>query len=517
MGHRDAVCSRAVRSELCQSNADAVGTRRASAFRFSLWLTIVVVVATVLRLFRLGTKSFWLDEAASATLARLDWSAFWSVITHRQANMVLYYVLLRGWIKLGSSEFVIRSLSVMAGVAAVPAIYLLGRRLFGPRAGRVAALLLSVHAFHLRYSQEARAYSLFMLLAIVSSFFFLLSLEQPLRKNRAAYVLTGALMVYAQVFGTWMLVAQWVSLFFRRSEIAWKQFLFSVAVICLLISPLAYCLLFTSDRTQLHWLTQPTLQDLYKFSLDMTGSGGPLLLLAYGALLLISVATGLGRLKSHAAAVDAWRYWFLSTWLILPLALALIISLRWPAFEPRFLIFCLPPLVLLASDTLSRIRSNALFAAALMILLGLSLNGTYSYYQARADAEHTDDWRSATRYVLSEEHANDAVLFSYSEERLAFDEYQRQFRVASSRIREFPEQTDLELLMLRPSRPSPAMLDEIVTGYTRVWVISAFQPNSHSLPTDAALKAHFSSLEERSFGFVRVDLFQDKIPKTSDR
>jgi hypothetical protein len=173
--------------------------------------------------------------------------------------------------------------------------------------------------------------------------------------------------------------------------------------------------------------------------------------------------------------------------------------------------------VLLASDTLSRIRSNVLFAAALMILFGLSLSGTYSYYRARADAEYTDDWRNATLYVLSQAHANDAVLFSYSEERLAFDEYRRQFRVASSPIREFPEQTDLELLMLRPSRPSPAMLDEIVTRYTRVWVVSAFQPNSHSLPTDAALQAHFSEREERSFGFVRVDLFQDKIPTTSDR
>jgi mannosyltransferase len=473
-----------------------------------------IAVGAALRIFRLRTKSFWLDEAASATLARLDWSAFWSVITHRQANMVLYYVLLRGWIKLGSSEFAIRSLSVLAGVAAIPAIYLLGRRLFGPRAGRMAALLLSVHAFHIRYSQEARAYSLFMLLAIVSSLFFLRSLEQPSRKNWAAYVAVSILMVYAQVFGTWMLVAQWASLFFRRSEIAWKQFLLSAAMICLLISPLAYWLLFASDRSQLHWLTKPTLQDLYKFSLDMTGNGGPLLLLAYGALVLIGLGVGV---RSYSPSADSWKYWFLSTWLVLPFSLVLIISLRWPAFEPRFLIFCLPPLVLLASDTLSRIRSNVLFAAALMILFGLSLSGTYSYYRARADAEYTDDWRNATLYVLSQAHANDAVLFSYSEERLAFDEYRRQFRVASSPIREFPEQTDLELLMLRPSRPSPAMLDEIVTRYTRVWVVSAFQPNSHSLPTDAALQAHFSEREERSFGFVRVDLFQDKIPTTSDR
>ena len=452
-----AFCS-ATANRLCSRNVTAhpSQTARTTSVRLldsSLWWVLVISVGGVFRFIHLGTKSFWLDEAASVTLARLDWRAFWSAVTHRQANMVFYYLLLRGWIKLGSSEFVIRSLSVLAGVAAILAIYLLGSRLFGPRAGRVAALLLCVHAFHIRYSQEARAYSLFMLLAIMSCLFFLLSLEQPSRKHWAAYILLSTLMVYAQVFGGWMLLAQWISLSFRRGAIAWKQFLLSVAIICLLVSPLAYCLLFASDRTQLHWLTKPTLQDLYKLSLDMSGNGGPFLLLAYGALALISVAAGVGSLRSHPA--DSWKYWFLSTWLILPVALILVISLRWPVFEPRFLIFCLPPLVLLASDTLTRIGSSVLFAAALMIVLGLSLNGTYLYYRGRADAEHTDDWRDATRYVLAEARASDAVLFSYSEEKLAFDEYQRQFHATGSPIHEFPEQTDLELLTLRPSAAEP--------------------------------------------------------------
>ncbi len=501
-------------SELCRSAEDIIGIRRASAFGFRLWLIIAIALATVLRFIRLGTKSFWLDEAASATLARLDWRFFWIAITHRQANMVLYYLLLRGWIRLGSSEFAIRSLSVVAGVVAIPAIYLLGTRLFGPKAGRVAALLLSVHAFHIRYSQEARAYSLFMLLAILSSLLFLCSLDRPTRSNWAAYVLSSTLIVYTQVFGSLMLLAEWVSLFFRRGEIAWKQFFLSVAIICLLISPLAYCLMFSSDRTQLSWLTTPTLQDWYRFALDMTGNGGVLLLAVYGVLALIGAGAGL---RSSTASADSWKYWFLSTWLILPVVFVLVVSVRWLVFEPRFLIFCLPPLVLLASDALSRARSSVVFAAALMVLLGLSLNGTYSYFRGRADAGHTDDWRGATRYVLSQARASDAVLFSYSEERLAFDEYRRQFHLADAPIHEFPEQTDLELLTTRPSRPNSELLNQIVASYQRVWVISAFQPNQYTLPTETALKAHFSGREEQGFGFVRVELFQDKILEPIDR
>jgi mannosyltransferase len=479
-----------------------------------LWLGVVVVMATALRLFRLGTKSLWLDEATSVVLARVDRHVFVTALIHRQANMALYYVLLRGWIHLGSSEFVIRCLSVLAGVAAIPAIYLLGARLFGPRAGRLAALLLSVHAFHIRYSQEARAYSLLVLLAILSSLFLLRSLEQPSRKNWGGYILVSTLMVYAQVFGGWMLLAQWISALLLRHEVRWKRFFLSAATICLLISPLAGCLLFASDRSQLHWLIKPRVLDLYKFSLDMTGDGGPLLLLVYVALVLGGVGTAVSQLKSHSSE-GVWKYWFLLIWLLLPGALVLAISLRWPAFEPRFLIFCLPPLLLLAADTLTRVRSKVAFAAALTILLGLSLNGTYSYYRGRVDAEHTDNWRDATRYILTQARADDAVLFSYSEERLAFDEYRRQLHMTGSRIHEFPEETDLELLTLRPSRPSAELLSNMVAGYERVWVISAFQPDPVSRRAEAPLAANFREYSERSFGFVRADLYADKIPPTA--
>jgi mannosyltransferase len=481
-------------------------TRTLRPLDSGLWWALVVALTAALRFFRLGTKSFWLDEATSAILAQVERHVFVGAVIHRQANMVLYYTLLRGWIRLGGSEFVIRCLSVVAGVAAIPAIYLLGTRLFGPKAGRIAALLLSVHAFHIRYSQEARAYSLFMLLAILSSLFFLRSLEQPSRKNWAAYVLLSTLMVYAQVFGGWVLLAQWASLLFRRSEIRWKQFLYSAVVICFLIAPLAYCLLFLSDRSQLYWLTKPTLQDLYKFSLDMTGDGGPSLLLAYLALVLAGIASGIS-LRSRAATTDIWKYCFLLSWLILPIALLLLISLRWPMFEPRFLIACVPPLLLLVAGALARIRSQVFFSAALMTVLALSLSGLYPYYRGRADTEHTDDWRDATRYVLAQARAGDAVLFSYSEERLAFDEYRRRFHVTDSPVHEFPEQTDFELLTLRPSRPSPELLGSIAASYRRVWVVSAFQPNRASRPAEAALAAHYREHEGRSFGFVNSELF----------
>ncbi len=482
-----------------------------------LWLGAVVAVGTALRFFRLGSKSFWLDEAASAVLARVDTRVFLAAMIHRQANMALYYLLLRGWTKLGSSEVALRSLSVIAGIAAILAIYLLGTHLFGPRVGRVAALLLSVHTFHIRYSQEARAYSLTVLLAIFSSLFFLKSLEGPSRKSWAIYIAVSTLMVYAQAFGGWVLLAQWCSLLVIRRPVAWKPFLLSAAAISCFISPLAFCLLFISDRSQLAWLTKPSAHDLYKFCLALAGDGGSLLLWAYLALVMGVIVAGVSRLRSGLASADVWKDWFLLVWLILPGAVVFVISLRWPMFEPRFLIFSIPPLLLLAAHALSQIRGKVLFAGALAVLLVLSINGAYLYHRARLNPQYTDDWKDATPYVLASAGPEDAVLFSYSEEKLAFDEYRQLLKSTAFQPHEFPEETDLELLTRRPSRPTPQLLNHLVTGYSRVWVLSAFQPNLASRASDAVLRAHFQRYGVRSFGFVRAEWFADRIECSSDQ
>ena len=70
------------------------------------WLGAVVAVAVAfgLGLYHLSSRSLWGDEAFSVTLARKPAGEFWHVVATSQANMSLYYVLLRGWIKLGDGE-----------------------------------------------------------------------------------------------------------------------------------------------------------------------------------------------------------------------------------------------------------------------------------------------------------------------------------------------------------------------------------------------------------------------------
>src|SRR5271154_4321035 len=64
----------------------------------------VTFFAAILRLHALTAKSFWLDEGISVEIARLPWAQFLFVLRHREANMALYYLLLRVWLAMGSSE-----------------------------------------------------------------------------------------------------------------------------------------------------------------------------------------------------------------------------------------------------------------------------------------------------------------------------------------------------------------------------------------------------------------------------
>jgi hypothetical protein len=64
----------------------------------------------LLRFHALAAKTFWFDEGVSVGIAGLDWYNFVRILWRREANMSLYYLLLRPWLHFGNSESFVRSL-----------------------------------------------------------------------------------------------------------------------------------------------------------------------------------------------------------------------------------------------------------------------------------------------------------------------------------------------------------------------------------------------------------------------
>ena len=176
------------------------------------WIILLLLFALgiVVRMVSLARKPFWSDECFSVEIAWLDWRNFLHVLWWREANMSLYYLLLRVWLHIGHSGFFIRTLSVVISALTLPAIYWLARLLYDRRVALIVCALFTCNAFSVRYAQEARSYSLFVLLATLSSGFLIAWLREPTRRNQRGYVLASIFAVYAHFYALLLVAAHWL-------------------------------------------------------------------------------------------------------------------------------------------------------------------------------------------------------------------------------------------------------------------------------------------------------------------
>lgn len=152
-----------------------------------VWLPWLVLfgVAIAIRLHQLGYQPLWLDEGE--TWARVTGRPIAALILdlfRPTQAYPLYHLLLKIDTRLlGDSEWALRLPSAIAGSLAVPAIYALGRELRGTIAGIGAALLLLVSPFAIWQSQDAKAYSLVLLHAILLAWTFARALRANDRRR----------------------------------------------------------------------------------------------------------------------------------------------------------------------------------------------------------------------------------------------------------------------------------------------------------------------------------------------
>jgi mannosyltransferase len=468
----------------------------------------ILILAALLRLHHLGRESLWWDEFVTVAIVRLDWEAFWKVLSHFEANMGLYYCLLRLWVNLGESEFVLRSLSVLAGVLAVGLVYGLGKRLFDTKAGLIGAALLATNSFHIQYSQEARGYSLMVLLTALSSLFFLRAIERPSRNNWAGYILTSTLAIYTHFFSLLVLGGQWVWLLsVRRPKIPWRGFLVGVFAIGMLSVPLALYAV-TRGTSQISWIPRTTPHDVYWLFNSLVG-GGRLLLLAYFVPCSIALLCALKAWVRRKELSKIWSYAFLLSWFFVPLVAGIVISLWKPVLVDRYFIICLPPLVLLAAVGLSQVRPSWISGASLIVLLALSARADFRYYSHL----HKDDWRGATAYVVSHALPKDGILFDPGRGRFGFDYYVRRLKPEAQTWQiVFPEPYDwTNMRGEATAHPSDSMVRTISKGYERVWLIlwhNNWKPQIHT-----TLQANFPYTREQEFRGVQVVLYQSLQPQ----
>ncbi len=335
-------------------------------------------LALAARVYRLDAQSLWLDEGSSWQMAKQPWGTLLRDLLSPTAAYPLYHLLLKLWVSLcGDSEIALRLPSAIAGAAAVPVIYLAGREIPpSPVPARTksrqqmhgdtpyvsvgaasplridhvrslaAATIILAGPFPLWYAQEAKAYSLLLLVAALLTWILLRVLRTGAHRDWLAFgaIALAAVCVH-RLAALGVVAGGWAWLLTRGRVRGWAAAATLAAISAGLVAVMVYGL--GSDRAATGaYIPAGPLAALgltfARFSLDRWPGDAPWWWLAPWAALL---TWGLIRL-----GLDVWRRpggsraapTVILCMLLVPLGLFLIQLLLTRLYEARYLIVIYP-------------------------------------------------------------------------------------------------------------------------------------------------------------------------------
>ena len=182
-------------------------------------LAALLLAAAVLRFSTLGLQSFWYDEAFTPVhVLHASLGATLRSVVHTENTPPLWYVLIWAWSRVfGTGAVALRLPSAVFGLATVPVAWAIGRELTGRRATAIAAAaFVAVNPLFVWYSQEARAYGLFVLMSALAMLCFLRARREPTPRRLAAFAASASLALLSHYFAAFLVAPMILLLLGRR-------------------------------------------------------------------------------------------------------------------------------------------------------------------------------------------------------------------------------------------------------------------------------------------------------------
>lgn len=176
--------------------------------RYIQVLVFLTILAFFLRLYNLGFNSLWLDEASTNMIALKSFFDIWQVTVAGEFNPPLFYWMEHIMVMImGNSEFVLRLLPAIFGIAIIPLIYLVGTEYRNQNVGIIAAAAFAFSPFLIIYSQEARAYSVMLFFITGAMLFYLKALKTNDIKNWILFGILSALAFWSHFYAFVMVIS----------------------------------------------------------------------------------------------------------------------------------------------------------------------------------------------------------------------------------------------------------------------------------------------------------------------
>lgn len=390
-----------------------------------VFLIGILVFGTFLRFFMLSNQSLWFDEGATLNLSHnlnlLDNIRSFSTLKTGDRFQPLYYWFMPYWRFLfGDSEFALRSLSALLGSITVVLLSLVALRLYGMTHALWVALIATLSAFGIFYSQDARPYALLIFIATLQLYFFTSVLrEGPDLMSRWGFWITTMVGLFGSIFiGIFATALSLSHLLIYRDWRSWLRWwmpaiLFALPAVVFYFSselstnptgvattrygfPLLENLLFVLYGIIVGQTYGPPINSLHTPERwQVVTQFLPELLI----LLIVSIfiATYLFKQLSKKSTHDWFLISLFLSSLVLAILFAIVTKINW---LPRHSFYLWIPFVLLV-PSISHLNTKASFWArgALVMLVILNIYALSNYFWK--DAYRKDDFRAVAQYINS--------------------------------------------------------------------------------------------------------------------
>lgn len=439
----------------------------------NVFVLVPLAVSAAVGMWGMGVPSLWRDESVSAMAATMPMRDLWRLLGDIDAVHGLYYLLLRPFAALGTGEVLLRLPSLLAMMLGAYGIAVLGRKLVSPTAGMFGGLIYAVLPIVSRYGQEARSYALVSAVAVLVTLALVHALERRVVYLLYAFglVLLGWLHLYALL----LVPAHAITVLGlrRREFVPWAR---AVLLAGVGIAPLA---VFASGQreAQLFWLDPPGLRELAEFGSEVAG----------WAAVGVAVLAVLGA-RTRAAA------WVSVPWAVTPL-LSFAISQVYPVYHPRYVLFAVPAIALLAGTGLAGLKRPRVGWVVLVLVAALTVPAQLAL---RRSDSRPDDLRGLAATLTARELPGDAVLYVPQRFRLFVAVYGDAYR-------------GLRDLTFAPGAVEPRTAAEFrvaARSVDRIWLVSpAIGTRWANDPRLGVLTRDFVAGSTRLFGTIHLTLY----------
>ena len=322
-------------------------------------------------------QSIWGDEGFSAILSMKSLPEIIKIIT-RDTSPPLWNIWEWLFFRLfGTDEIVIRSLAFLFFMGTVFFTFKIGQLLWGKRTGFLAATLTFLNPFFFTYAFEGRMYSILALGVTASTYFYLRILKTKDSKlktfDKVGYIISTLWALYSHHFAIFAVFLQglWFIYEFvfgqrKKAKIIFKLFIYIAIGYLPWIYPLYIQTKMVGGG---FWLGTPTLKELRNLIYEYLAEGiktHPLIIIGL-KLHQIALYLVLAGLVVRNWFKDFKNNLFLISWFLFPILATWGVSQIFQSiFFNRYLLYSIPPAMLILASNRRRVLSTVLIGAVII-------------------------------------------------------------------------------------------------------------------------------------------------------